>query len=427
MDTNLNEIRFDRYCYRCKHKDLDEVKDPCNDCLDNGALLNTKKPLYFEEDAKIKDKYTSGYYSYLSRINDYLYKAKYNNIDYNFAKKYYESGSGEFNGRGCSSIRKGNFFGRNLDWFYNNNVEFVVEHDGTIGMCGGLSQLSKDFVESGRDDELYKLLPFQMYDGMNNHGLVANMNVVPVDYGFNVSIPNIRENERVCGIMLVRYILDNFSNAKDAVEYIRDYVSVYFTNAIHEYGYELHYMIADLDNTYILEFVNNKAIIIDAKEHPYITNFYLHNVELNNDGTVYTPETQHNEFNAMDYNKITKFGSGLERYNLLNFLYNNIEIDSGYSMYKNIMKRLLYSDAYITSDTPSYPYWFTEFVGDRIYCNSSPDKFYDIVNKAGQYYLNRSRDTGLTWHTTHSSVYDIENKIFIVRTQEIATPHAFSL
>jgi hypothetical protein len=44
--------RFDIYCKTCKHKDLDEHLDPCNDCLAEGTNDNTRKPKYWEEAKK---------------------------------------------------------------------------------------------------------------------------------------------------------------------------------------------------------------------------------------------------------------------------------------------------------------------------------------------------------------------------------------
>lgn len=39
---------FYTYCKKCKYKDLDEVLDPCNECLDIGAIEGTRVPLKFE-------------------------------------------------------------------------------------------------------------------------------------------------------------------------------------------------------------------------------------------------------------------------------------------------------------------------------------------------------------------------------------------
>lgn len=46
---NYNEVYFDKYCKTCKYKDLEEVKDPCNDCLDHPVNLYTHKPVRWEE------------------------------------------------------------------------------------------------------------------------------------------------------------------------------------------------------------------------------------------------------------------------------------------------------------------------------------------------------------------------------------------
>lgn len=46
---NWKEVDFKTYCPKCKYKKLEETKDPCNECLAEGAILNTKKPLRFKE------------------------------------------------------------------------------------------------------------------------------------------------------------------------------------------------------------------------------------------------------------------------------------------------------------------------------------------------------------------------------------------
>ena len=43
-DENLKEVRFDRYCKLCINKDLEETKDPCNECLEYGMREGTVKP-----------------------------------------------------------------------------------------------------------------------------------------------------------------------------------------------------------------------------------------------------------------------------------------------------------------------------------------------------------------------------------------------
>ena len=48
VEASMKEVRFDRYCKLCKYKDLEEAKDPCNECLDTGMREGTCKPIYYE-------------------------------------------------------------------------------------------------------------------------------------------------------------------------------------------------------------------------------------------------------------------------------------------------------------------------------------------------------------------------------------------
>ncbi len=42
-------VRYDKWCDRCKHRDIPENDDPCEQCLDNPINENSEKPIYFEE------------------------------------------------------------------------------------------------------------------------------------------------------------------------------------------------------------------------------------------------------------------------------------------------------------------------------------------------------------------------------------------
>ena len=47
-DINLHIADFEQYCKKCKHKDISETEDPCNDCLDEPVNENSRKPVNFE-------------------------------------------------------------------------------------------------------------------------------------------------------------------------------------------------------------------------------------------------------------------------------------------------------------------------------------------------------------------------------------------
>lgn len=49
MEDVYKEVHFDRYCMTCKHASTPEKKDPCNECLDYGANIQTSKPVKWEE------------------------------------------------------------------------------------------------------------------------------------------------------------------------------------------------------------------------------------------------------------------------------------------------------------------------------------------------------------------------------------------
>lgn len=51
MDEKMKIVNFE-WCNKCKHKDKKEIEDPCYECLDEPANVNSRKPVYFEEAKK---------------------------------------------------------------------------------------------------------------------------------------------------------------------------------------------------------------------------------------------------------------------------------------------------------------------------------------------------------------------------------------
>lgn len=49
-------VEFDKYCKTCKHKEVrdDLGFDPCHDCLNHPTNTNSKKPVNYVEDEKLK-------------------------------------------------------------------------------------------------------------------------------------------------------------------------------------------------------------------------------------------------------------------------------------------------------------------------------------------------------------------------------------
>lgn len=49
MEHILKEVRFDMYCETCKHKDVKDVDEPCNTCLEHFTNEHSRKPVNYEE------------------------------------------------------------------------------------------------------------------------------------------------------------------------------------------------------------------------------------------------------------------------------------------------------------------------------------------------------------------------------------------
>ena len=52
MENNTKEVMYKDYCPKCIYADLEEVEDPCNECLNQGYNENSHKPIKFKEDLK---------------------------------------------------------------------------------------------------------------------------------------------------------------------------------------------------------------------------------------------------------------------------------------------------------------------------------------------------------------------------------------
>ena len=54
MEQNYKEVYYEQFCKTCKHKDLKDFYDPCNDCLDNPVNTNSQRPVNYKEAEKQK-------------------------------------------------------------------------------------------------------------------------------------------------------------------------------------------------------------------------------------------------------------------------------------------------------------------------------------------------------------------------------------
>ena len=48
INEGYKEVYFHLYCKDCKHEEVEDVKDPCNECLDHPCNLYSHKPVKWE-------------------------------------------------------------------------------------------------------------------------------------------------------------------------------------------------------------------------------------------------------------------------------------------------------------------------------------------------------------------------------------------
>lgn len=359
--------------------------------------------------------------SNLTKLEDYLYLIEYDDIDYAAGAEYNKKFMAKLGA--CSSVYKDGLYGRNYDWYYDNAASFIVKtsanqnRHASIGVAA-VAKLTKDLVEGLSWNDFYATLPNMMLDGINDAGVVCNINVTANgDYGFtNGTNP---KKEDLCILSLVRYILDNADSVDHAIELLYD------RNLWAPHGEildsELHFMIGDSTKCCVVEFINNEIKVIDDAK--IMTNFYLYGVEFNEDGSVYTPATQTDTKNAIITNHITPFGSGLERYNKALSELPSVESIADMT---TLMQNLYYSQAY--TDNPDENSWYTELVGvNGLTVVSTPEQYTPTFKKAYQLFEHRDRNEKTTWQTVHTSIYDIGNLAIDVYCQEGTTKHSFSL
>lgn len=48
------EVYYHVYCSKCKHEDVPDTDEPCNECLDNPLNWNSHRPVKYEEKGAVK-------------------------------------------------------------------------------------------------------------------------------------------------------------------------------------------------------------------------------------------------------------------------------------------------------------------------------------------------------------------------------------
>ena len=363
-------------------------------------------------------------------INNDLFGIEYDDYNFDYCVEFFEKNRPDPL-PACSEVRKGNFVGRNLDYYINRNACAVIRmnhtdsHFASVGIVGCWSGFTADLARSGVYDNVYEILPCRTCDGINEKGVYIGVNVMPTgetsfdyenwrsgEWGKGAAYTNPGSDKTYCTLYLTRYVLDHASSVDDAVKLINDVNWYEPVDYPHENEAQaFHWMISDGKRNCVLEFIDNKAVFTWARD--------LSQPSL---GTIMTNFT-----NAIfEKAVIQKHGIGYERYDVLRYAYSDTE--ESFKGMEELMKKVWYSNTY-TKAIGAADFWMTELCSDALdskvlYGNqnlwnyptftNAVKMFKEMWNNPDYWYT----DTTPLWFTVHTSVYDLSRQEMEVLVHE---------
>lgn len=368
-------------------------------------------------------------YTYMHKIEDYLYSAYYDELDFDYAKYY----SVEEDFGGCTCFIKDGKVYRNYDWEIDDLADFIIHTPSTadgrhavIGAASTLKGLTKDVVESKSYNPLYKVLPFRLLDGINDAGVAMAALVVPFDPATDT--PTTETNpgsEKISASFAVRYVLDRASSAQEAVDIFTS-TNWYVSDNAHIKGFEMHFFVSDSTETYCLYFKDNTACAhtLGDDSTPY-TSVWGHkimsNFKLNDDihigpvKPIWTPYYS----DVCTYTGLEKYSAGLERYNAAYEMIYNPNFISDMNDYAKYIR--YETGAYMNSLPDEYKH-ASDLVGVYGLTNESPwADFATGLSTVATSFATHERN-GVFWQTVHTAVYDLVDKSVKIYGQEELHP-----
>lgn len=313
---------------------------------------------------------------------------------------------------GCTSIRNGNLYGRNLDLNYCETPEFVISLAGdeekfaSIGVCANPYITSS--VPEMTQDELI-CMPNITNDGINENGVIASVNVVipgMIDHQSGTA-PG---KDKLWAPYVVRYLLDRAESAEHAVELLHEVDIVGgFEN------YSLHWMIADEQHTFIVE-IQDGQLVVNRDKYRVLTNFYM---TLGYETGVQTVAGHE----MHDLPLLNDYAIGVERYAWVCDHYDQSTTDEGMlSLLQSVRATSMYHRG-------PEERWYTEFTSETLPISRTAAEFEAAFRKQLSQYEHRDRKKPQgDWITWHTSIYDIASRSLSLYSQEeYGTKHQFRL
>jgi len=341
----------------------------------------------------------------LLKVDDYLYRVEFEDYDFDKLAKFADN---FFYGRkkmpaACSAVRCDSLLGRNFDWTYDRMPEFVIYTKAAEGRYASLGIAAPiGILKDGQTgclwgDFIINKLPAFTVDGINEKGVACCVNAVPQgDCGYTVGTNP--SKPKLYAAMLVRYVLDRAASAGEAIALLD--TRNFYTSAAFGLKEDYHFIIADSTSTYVVEFIDNRPVVLEDSK--IMTNFY-------------------------QSCGVTPHAYGLERYEILEKGYDSASDVEG--MFE-LMRSVRYSKFYTEEDFP----WLSELCNEECEYGlttddiaAAPDKFVKGMEDEREKYRKRDRRKPETWHTVHTSIYNLNARSLSVSAQESGRRHLFLL
>ena len=332
------------------------------------------------------------------KLSDYLYYLELDGYDFTAVPE----NDPPLSCGGCSTVRKGSLYGRNLDLGYCETPEFIVRMSAADGRFASIG-LCADLSVAGSVSELtaaaLRRVPNVTSDGINENGVIVSVNVVVAD-GVDDMSGTAPGKTPVHATRLVRYLLDRASSAEHAAELMGqiDIVGDFS-------GYALHWMIADAADTYVVEIIGGKLIFSRNRQY-YLTNFYLN----------LGPELPKQFIGGRCFENLpllNDYAIGVERYCVLRDGYDGVRTAEDMTA---LMRSVRATASY---DRTNDPLWYSEFCGGEVSIRSEKQVLEkELTRQIGLYEARDRSDPKGDWITWNTSVYDIEARSLTVFSQE---------
>ena len=349
------------------------------------------------------------------KLADYLYYMEYTDYVPDLA-----TGEQVKTGFACSSVRNGNFYGRNLDLDYADVPEFAIKVAAKEGRYASIGMAADLTLKSNGVDRISEArllaLPNMTFDGINENGVAMNSNVVPaIDLDFATLLSTNYGKPRLHALAVVRYVLDHAKSAAHGVELLKN-MDIYGG-----YGtWGLHWMLADEKETYIIECIDGELVARNDTDN-IMTNFYVN----------YAPNTRYAKHIAKTgqtvagktykgFPILTPHACGVERYAILKEHY--AEGGKSAAGMARLMERVKYTQMY---EAATEPCWYTEYTEGNLTIANAPMDFKAVVQSSIDTYKlhDRNIQPDNFWQTWHTAVYDLAKRTLRLNIQEDYSRH----